>query len=153
MGTEKPVIRKAEAKDTSAFAQIESECFNDAWNHAMIEKEIFNNLAHYWVLECDQQVVAYAGFWLVKGEAQINRVAVATKFRNKGLGNYLVQTLVNNGWDLGADSITLEMRSDNEAAHKVYLRAGFKDAGIRPHYYEDGSDALIMWLYRDKKIS
>ncbi|MCQ2381332.1 MAG: hypothetical protein MJ032_03205 [Acidaminococcaceae bacterium] len=47
MGTEKPVIRKAEAKDISAFVQIESECFNDAWNHAMIEKEIFNNLAHY----------------------------------------------------------------------------------------------------------
>lgn len=152
MGTEMPVIRRAETKDIVALVQIEAECFSDAWNQKMVEQEVFNNLSHYWVLECDKQVVGYAGFWLVAGEAQINRVAVAKKFRNKGWGSYLVQSLVNNSWDLGADSITLEMRCDNEAAHKVYLRAGFKDTGIRPHYYGDGTDALIMWLYKDKEI-
>ena len=146
MGTAAPLIREVEPRDVWAFVQIEKECFADAWNTQMVEDEIYHELAHYIVLVFGGKVIGYAGIWLVAGEAQINRVALAKKYRGRGLGNYLVEALVNYCRTLGATSITLEVRTDNEPAHKAYLYAGLKDEGIRPHYYSDGCDAMIMWL-------
>ena len=43
---------------------------------------------------------------------------------------------------------TLEVRTGNEAAKRLYEKFGFKEAGLRKGYYEDnGEDAVIMWRY------
>ena len=48
----------------------------------------------------------------------------------------------------GADArVTLEVRTSNAAAIRMYERFGFRPAGHRRRYYHDnGEDALIMWL-------
>jgi ribosomal-protein-alanine N-acetyltransferase len=38
----------------------------------------------------------------------------------------------------------LEVRPSNAAARALYERAGFRDAGLRARYYQDGEDALVM---------
>lgn len=146
MGTAAPVIREVEPGDLRALVQIEKESFSDPWNRQMVEDEIFHELAHYWVLEFGNKVIGYAGIWLVVGEAQVNRVAVAKKYRGRGFGDYLVESLVSHCRLLGAKTITLEVRADNLPAQKAYLYAGFKQEGIRPKYYRDGMDAVIMWI-------
>ena len=146
MGTATPLIREVEPRDVRTIVQIEKESFADAWNVQMVEDEIYHELAHYWVLVFGGKVVGYVGIWLVAGEAQVNRVAVAKKFRGRGLGDYLVEGLVSRCRLLGADSITLEVRADNMPARRAYLYAGFKSEGIRPKYYSDGTDAVIMWI-------
>ena len=46
----------------------------------------------------------------------------------------------------GVTAMTLEVRPSNAPARALYARYGFKDAGRRPHYYQDdGEDAIIMW--------
>jgi ribosomal-protein-alanine N-acetyltransferase len=41
--------------------------------------------------------------------------------------------------------ITVEVRSSNTIARSLYQSAGFKQVGVRPHYYaSDGEDAVIM---------
>jgi len=46
---------------------------------------------------------------------------------------------------LGAPHATLEVRRSNEAARRLYERAGFRLAGVRSGYYNNPiEDALIL---------
>lgn len=151
MGEETASItfREMSAADIGAVVRIEKEAFYDAWNESMVLNEINNSLTHYLVMESSAGVIGYAGFWLVAGEAQITRVAVAEDERGKNFGTRLTAALIKEAWDLGAEAITLEVRESNIAAQKVYLTCGFASEGIRPNYYEDNHEnAVIMWLYK-----
>ena len=87
--------------------------------------------------------------WLIAGEAQVTRVAVAKDERGKGLGKILTEELIAAAWAEGAEAVTLEVRKSNIAAQTVYIQTGFTISGVRPNYYEDNKeDAIIMWLYR-----
>ena len=48
------------------------------------------------------KVTGYAGYWLVAGEAQITRVAIAAGERERGLGTKLTAALINLAWNEGA---------------------------------------------------
>lgn len=142
-------FRKMAAADIKAVVQIEAESFYDAWNENMVLGEVNNALTHYLIMEADGELIGYAGFWLVAGEAQITRVAVCKRERGKGYGTRLTAALVAKAWELEADAVTLEVRESNLAAQKAYLTCGFASEGIRPNYYEDNHEnAVIMWLYR-----
>ena len=113
--------------------------------------ELNNSLTTYLVLEDAGRILGYAGFWLVAGEAQITRVAVAAEEREHGLGTRLTAALINKAWELGAVAVTLEVRESNIAAQKVYLTCGFASEGIRPNYEDNHENAIIMWLYKEGK--
>ena len=92
--------------DIPALVAIEAQSFYDAWNENMLRNEIANELTTYLVMECAGKLVGYAGFWLVAGEAQITRVAVATnKFEVKATSDYAggFAGIASLGWsaDLG----------------------------------------------------
>ena len=58
----------------------------------------------------------------------------------------MLQGVLRQVWQLGADSLTLEVRKTNAAAIALYTGLGFEVEGVRKGYYEDtGEDALIMW--------
>lgn len=136
--------------DIPTLVTLEAESFYDAWSANMLRNELANELTTYIVMEVAGQLVGYAGFLLVAGEAQIMRVAVFEAERGQGYGTRLTATLVSKAWELGAEAITLEVRAGNIAAQKAYLTCGFASEGVRPRYYEDNhEDAVIMWLYKE----
>ena len=138
------------AEDIPDVVEIEATAFYDAWNAGMLLNELDNELTTYVVMEQEGRLVGYAGFWLVAGEAQVTRVAVAEAERGQGLGTRLTAAMVNKAWELGAEAVTLEVRESNLAAQKAYLTCGFASEGIRPNYYEDNHEnAVIMWLYKN----
>lgn len=138
------------AEDIPDVVEIEATAFYDAWNAGMLLNELENELTTYMVMEQEGRLVGYAGFWLVAGEAQVTRVAVAEAERGQGLGTRLTAAMVNKAWELGAEAVTLEVRESNLAAQKAYLTCGFASEGIRPNYYEDNHEnAVIMWLYKN----
>ena len=152
MGEETSTInfRPMVQADIPALVQLEAESFYDAWNENMLRNELDNELTTYLVMEVAGELVGYAGFWLVAGEAQITRVAVLEAERGQGYGTRLTAQLVNKAWAMGAEAITLEVRESNMAAQKAYLTCGFASEGIRPNYYEDNHEnAVIMWLYKE----
>lgn len=66
--------------------------------------------------------------------------------RGKGLGELLLNGLIDHAYDLQARMLTLEVRVSNTTAQQLYLKYGFELGGKRPRYYTDnGEDALIMW--------
>jgi len=140
-------IRRMTAADINLVGELARELFKDEWSQETWIAEINNNISYYTVLEIDNQIVGYAGYWLVAGEAQIIRIAVARKLQGQGFGNLLVADMVERAIREGALAVSLEVRESNIPARKVYEKNGFVESGIRPNYYQDNHEnAVIMWL-------
>lgn len=91
-------------------------------------------------------VVGYAGLWLSLDEAHITTIASAPEARRRGVGELLLNGLIDLSLELGARFLTLEVRVGNTAAQQLYGKYGFEVRGKRPRYYTDNKeDALIMW--------
>lgn len=142
-----PVIRAMTLEDIPAVAQIERESFATPWSPDAFYTELTKNLfAHYFVLEQDEQVVGYAGMWVLLDEAHVTNIALREAFRGRGLGERLLREMMAVAWQRGAKRMTLEVRVSNERAQRLYRKLGFEPSGVRPGYYTDnGEDALIMW--------
>lgn len=153
MGTTTEAIsfRLMEKDDLETVAKLEQEAFSDAWNVSMLAEELDNRLSTYIIMLKEQQIIGYAGFMLVVGEADVTRVAVFKTQRGRGYGNLLTERLVNKAWELEAEAITLDVRESNVPAIKAYEKNGFKSVGVRPNYYEKPREgAVIMWLYKQE---
>jgi ribosomal-protein-alanine N-acetyltransferase len=143
-------IREAKRKDARAMAEIEILCFSSPWSFDSLLREIRENAAaRYIVCEEKSRVVSYAGLWVVLNEGHIMNVAVHPDFRGKGMGAAILESLIERTRrDSGVTDFTLEVRASNDAAIRLYERAGFREAGRRQGYYsEPCEDAIVMWLY------
>ena len=63
-----------------------------------------------------------------------------------GIGTTLLTALIDEARRRRAADVLLEVRADNPRAQQLYVRFGFEQIHIRPRYYRDGVDALIMRL-------
>lgn len=91
-------------------------------------------------------IVGYAGLWLMVDEAHVTTIATHPAARRRGLGELLLASLIDIGYEIGARWITLEVRVTNLAAQALYEKYGFRIVSTRPRYYSDNDeDAYIMW--------
>ncbi len=71
-------------------------------------------------------------------------IAVDPDMRRRGIATALLEELFSRAGE--GTGYTLEVRTSNAAAIRLYERFGFRAAGMRRRYYQDtGEDALIMW--------
>jgi len=91
-------------------------------------------------------IIGFAGLWLMVDEAHITTIAMHPNYRGMGLGEFLLVSLIDIAYDIGAKWVTLEVRVSNYTAQNLYRKYGFREAGLRHRYYSDNQeDALIMW--------
>ena len=91
-------------------------------------------------------LAGYGGLWLTESEAHITTIAVAAAQRGYGVGELLLNGLIDHAQELRATWLSLEVRVSNNVAQNLYLKYGFRPAGTRARYYTDnGEDALMMW--------
>ncbi len=139
-------VRKGELKDVDEIALLETKCFKDPWTPQSIRDEIEkNDFAMYIVGELDGKVVGYVGVWYIVDEAHITNVAVDPDYRRRHIGETLINSLIDHSEQNGINSFTLEVRASNTPAQKLYEKFNFKEMGVRPRYYNDNEDAIIMW--------
>jgi len=90
-------------------------------------------------------ITGMAGFWLMAGEAHIITIGVRNAYRQQGIGERLLISVVDMVIKLNADLITLEVRISNKQAQTLYSKYNFYQVGTRKRYYSDnGEDAAIM---------
>ena len=97
-------------------------------------------------------VIGICVFQIVLDEAQINYFVVKKKFREKGLGSYLMSYLIKKCEKLNLKKILLEVSQSNVTAERFYSRFDFSTVGIRKNYYKDGSHALLKRKKINNKI-
>jgi ribosomal-protein-alanine N-acetyltransferase len=140
------VVDRMKVEDLPAVHVIERESFSTPWPAHAYRQELENNrLAHYIVARCGDEIVGFAGMWLLVDEAHVTTFATRQAWRRQGIGERLLLALLDLAVARGAHEATLEVRPSNAAARRLYGKYGFKVVGVRPRYYSDNNeDALIM---------
>lgn len=128
--------------------KIERQCFSVPWSYAMLEEELHNPLAFFYVAQEDGACAGYAGCQIVLDEASVMNVAVLPQKRQRGVGNMLMGRIMRLAEEKRLKLLSLEVRRSNSAAICLYERFGFTTAGVRRSYYEQPrEDALVMLRY------
>ncbi|RKD23578.1 [SSU ribosomal protein S18P]-alanine acetyltransferase [Caminicella sporogenes DSM 14501] len=139
-------VRKMDLKDIDSVIEIENKSFKVPWSKKSFEREVKENmLAKYFVVEYDEKVVGYGGMWFIIDEIHITNIAVHPDFRGMNLGSFLLKSMIEYAESIGIYKMTLEVRKSNIVAQNLYKKFGFKECGVRPKYYENNEDAIIMW--------
>jgi ribosomal-protein-alanine N-acetyltransferase len=134
--------------DLDGVLAVDEASFTRPWTRAMYESEFLaRDTSRLYVLRLpDCRVAGYIATWVIIDEVHINNLAVRPEHRGRGLGSALLVHALEEGERQGAPRATLEVRRSNEAARRLYERAGFRVAGVRRDYYSHPTeDALVLW--------
>ena len=143
-----PIIeRLTRPEQLEGVLEIERASFNNPTTREWYERELARpGVCFLYVLRTPEApVAAFCAFWYVADQAHINNLAVRPELRGRGLGSQMLEAVMVEVKRLGAGSLALEVRRSNVAAQRLYLRAGFRQEGIRQSYYtQPVEDALIL---------
>lgn len=147
-------IREMGQKDLEEVTALEASCFSMPWKYKDFEEVLTNPDRFYLVAEADNMAADIPDHILggcmlthIAGEGDISNVAVHGKYRKKGIAEALLSELLSLGRErYGITAFTLEVRSSNIPARRLYEKHGFVAKGVRPRFYEKPKDdAVIMW--------
>lgn len=135
--------------DLPAVLAIEHELFGDeAWSEGMFWSELAERDTRTYLVHDDDadKLCAYAGLCAYAPyEAYIQTIAVAPAAQRNGIGEAMLNELLDEAARRGCPYVDLEVRADNDAAIRLYERRGFERIGLRRGYYQpSGADAVVM---------
>ncbi len=138
--------------DIETVIEIDRLSFSLPWSTRAYRLELTENpAAHLYVAvikkHTNEYILGYIGFWYIVDEAHISTLAVHPSERRTGIGEGLLTHAMEDAESIGAEVVTLEVRSSNQPAILLYQKFGFEVVGRRPRYYQDnGEDAILMTL-------
>jgi ribosomal-protein-alanine N-acetyltransferase len=138
-------IRRLTLDDLEAVVAMEAANQPAPWSEGVFRDELAAENRVYLAADEDG-VVGFGGVMLVGDEAHVTNLLVDREWRRRGIGLELMRALIDGAVAEGARHITLEVRSENDAARRLYARLGLAPVGMRKGYYGD-DDALILWAH------
>lgn len=130
--------------DLDEVLRIERRAFTNPWSRRDFVLSMgtrFYSIVARW----NRNMVGYAVSLLSGEEMHIGNLAVAKKWRCRGIGTFLLMHLLDQARARGLRRVTLEVRMSNEAAQHLYSKHGFINIAIRKGYYtHPKEDALVM---------
>lgn len=131
-------------EDIPLIARLEEESFSDPWNRRMLADSFLSPNFCGYLLEEGGQITAYGGIEMIPDEAELLLIATAEMYRRCGRAQEVLNTLFAEAKKNGVTKMFLEVRVSNAAAQMLYLKNGFVGVYVRPRYYADGEDAIVM---------
>lgn len=136
--------RKWTFEDLPQIEALERECFPDPWSHMALTESLLSPTFYGVLSEEGDCITAYGGMNVVCDEGEILLIATAEMFRRCGRGQRILDLLTEEAKRRGAKKLFLEVRVSNAEAQMLYLKNGFQGIYVRPRYYQDGEDAVVM---------
>lgn len=138
-------LRAIHPGDIRALAAAEVECFDDPWPESYVASELFAPARFHRVLvDPGGMLAAYLFTAWQYLDLHILKVATLPAFRRFGLGTRLMHVAEDHAREMAGETLTLEVRLTNTPAIGMYESLGYQAMGVRPGYYADESDALVM---------
>ena len=135
--------------DLDDVLSIEHRSFSMPWSLALFRSELKHEGSHLFVArpsDAPQSVAGYVGYRVVVDEMHIVIVAVEPARRRQRIATQMIAQVMAHAREQGCARATLEVRTSNIEAQKLYFRHGFAPVGTRPGYYmRPKEDALILW--------
>lgn len=127
------------------FGNILQDEFDDFWNTNILKKEVLNKNCRYIVAKSDNgEILGFAGILINFDTIEIMNIVVKKKYRRQGIGEKLLENLINMSKEMNFDSLNLEVNSKNRPALEMYKKFGFEQIGSRKKYYNNKDDAILM---------
>ena len=138
-------IRLATTKDIPVLLEIEQECFIKPWGEKDLYYEINENpVSTVLILEENNAILGYLSYWITFDSATVAQIAIRKNYQGRHLSDHLMEEMIDDCYAKRVMNITLEVRVSNVKAIGLYEKYGFKRVVIKPHYYENGEDAIYM---------
>ena len=138
-------IRPLAYADLPHVIAIERRAFPTPWSLAMFVLELSKPSGICLAAMEEGEMVGYLVCSRYDTVWHLMNVAVEPARQRQGIASALLERLFEQA-DRPSEQYTLEVRTSNEGAIRLYERFGFRAAGRRRAYYHDNrEDALIMW--------
>lgn len=138
-------IRRLTYADLPEVIAIERHAFPTPWSLAMFVLELSKSAGICLAARRDGRIVGYLVCSRYDTVWHLMNVAVNPPLQRQGIASALLGHLFELG-DGPDEQYTLEVRTSNDGAIRLYEDFGFRAAGRRRAYYHDNrEDALIMW--------
>ncbi len=144
------VVRPMTAADLEAVVALERRIYPFPWSELNFTDSMRAGVTLV-VMELEQaQLAGYGVLQSRGGESELLNIAIAPEYQQRGLGRQLLQWMIFQASQQGAESIFLEVRRSNLGAQRLYESEGFNEIGERRGYYPDHGgkreDALLYGL-------
>lgn len=140
-------LRPAARGDLDALVDIENRAFDgDIISRRSLRRFLTAPSAVSVVAEYNGAIAGYAVllFRPNSAAARLYSIAVDPEARGRGIGPALIAAAEEAALDRDSVWVRLEVHEKNAAAIARYRKAGYRQFGQRPGYYEDGGAALLM---------
>ncbi|AKL98587.1 ribosomal protein S18-alanine N-acetyltransferase [Endomicrobium proavitum] len=123
--------------------EIEKLSFERPWTQDMFIASASNKKVNFKVALENGAVAGYCLYWIIAGETEILNIAVCPLRRRRSYAKAMLADVITKSQKENSKAVFLDVRSDNEAAKKLYFSAGFEQIGVRKKYYKN-KDALLL---------
>lgn len=143
-----------QAEDVIAVEELEKNTFSMPWSQYAFLEMTTRKECIFVVVEIETGIVGYCGITNILGEGDITNVAVKPDARGKGIAEAMIGKILDWGKEAGITEFTLEVRSSNIPAIRLYEKLGFQIEGIRKKFYDKPKeDAFIMWKRQEENTT
>ncbi len=139
-------MRPMRASDLDAVMAVEEAAYPYPWTRGIFQ-DCLNAGYGMWLHERQGAVLGYGVLSVAAGEAHILNLCTAPHCERQGLGQRMLQMLLQEARAQRAQRVFLEVRPSNPRACVLYERNGFNEIGRRPRYYPAATgreDAIVM---------
>ena len=144
-------IRAAFETDIPQILKIEQESFSVPWTHGQLLREIYNEESFFLLAVEKNDVLGFVILRCSEYEAQLFQIAVCGRHRRRGVADKMMAAALCHFFKFRQAAektpikLTLEVRTGNTAAIKLYEKHGFNFVANRKNYYTHPTeDAVVM---------
>ena len=143
-GSAEPSFGEARPADAGAIAAVHGVSFKRGWGEDEIHRLLIerNVVAHR--VTSGRNLIGFILSRHAASEAEILSVAIAPKWRGRGLARPLLNLHLRRLAGFGVRAVFLDVDKSNIPARALYKRAGFHEVGQRQGYYAGGATALVL---------
>ena len=141
-----PHFRRMTDADVEAVLSIEFAAFSHPWTRGIF-LDCIKSGYECWLMFLGDQQVGHGVLSAAGDECHLLNLTVKPQSQSNGLGGKLLEHLMLQGSERGAETAFLEVRESNHPAVRLYERFGFNEIGRRRDYYPavgGREDALVM---------
>ncbi|WP_433200463.1 GNAT family N-acetyltransferase [Nocardia sp. CA-107356] len=145
-GAGEPVFRTATLADLDDIAALEREHFGDLCYPYVMLRQLFDLHGSEWVVaEIGGRVRGYALVGVgTRRRGWVMGLAVAPRYRNRGVGRALLDRAVTSCRTAQADSVYITVRPTDQRVVDLYKNAGFRWAGHEQRYFGAGEPRDVL---------
>jgi ribosomal protein S18 acetylase RimI-like enzyme len=143
------LFRRYSADDFAALYAIEERCFEPRFRfgRGYMAHLLKNPDAVTWIAEEDGVMAGFAivawGRSVRADGGYLQTIEVLPQFRTRGIGAKLMGLAEISAWSASAETMSLHVDAENDAAIALYEKLGYRRRGRKENFYARGRAALL----------